>query len=460
METITGDFPPQITETSIFRNKAFLTLWINQILLQVSYNILNFSLIILVFHLTNSNTITATFLLMAMLPAILFGVFAGVVTDRFDKRKILLYTDIGIGVIMLAFIPIQSAPVFILFVAFILNAVFQFFIPAEAATLPTVVRRENLLTANAIFQFTPTAALIIGSSAAGPVVANFGYTPVFLFGATAMLGTFFIRRMLPPLPPSEQMAFDNKKESLLRLVILSKNDIKKGLEFILSDNRIWVAILVLAFIQAAGGTIAILAPAFMEQVLHIQATDASLVLLLPLGIGIGIGALLTTTVSRHTPARLTVIRGLLICGVAAIAMVLTPAVGHSIGNKEFVVTHLRPFFQALTVAGWISFFALVVGFGFAQVIIPAQTSLQQHTKVQFRGRVFAVWSTLIALSVSLPALLVGALADIFGVVWAMALVGVVTVLLGLSGFRAEYITGRLIPSVVTSVKAKLAFGRT
>ncbi len=396
---------------------------------------LNFSLIILVFRLTNSNTVTATFLLMAMIPAIIFGVFAGVVADRFDKRKILLFCDLAIGLVMLLFIPFAGTPPLILTVAFLLNVIFQFFIPAEAAALPTIVPRENLLAANSIFQFTPTAALIVGSTAAGPIVANFGYNPVFIFGASAMVATFFIRRALPALPPEKHMAFNIKTESLVRLIVLSKVQIREGIRFILSDKYVWVPILTLSFIQAAGSTIAVLAPGFMEQILRIEATDSSLILLLPFGIGLGLGAFLTATAASKTPVRIIVIRGMLICGLAIIAMALTPVVGASLAHKEFLARHIRPFSKAFTVSIWISFFATFVGFGAAQVVIPMQTILQKNTLTRFRGRVFAVWSTLIAMSVSVPALAAGAIADILGVIWAMVLVGICVVAAGLLGLR-------------------------
>lgn len=421
----------------ILQNRAFVTLWVNQILLQISYNMLNFSLIILVFRLTGSNTAAATFILMAMIPAIFFGVFAGVIADRFDKRRILLLTDLGIGLVMLLFIPIQHVAVLILGVAFLLNIIFQFFIPTEAATLPAVVPKENLLAANALFQFTPTGALIIGSSSAGPIVAHFGYNPIFIFGAVSMLVSFFIRQVLPPLPPEKEMAFDRENERIIDLLALAKKHTKEGLKFIFSNKRVWTAIFVLSFIQAAASTLAALGPGFMEQILKIEATDSSLILLLPMGIGLLGGAVITVKFGEKTQYRILASRGLLICGAAIAAMALTPVVGKAIAHEEFLVTTLRPFSKAFTVSSWVSVFALIAGFGVAQVIIPAQTVLQSATPNYLRGRIFAVWAILVAFGVSVPALLAGAIADIFGVVLSMIIVGMVMIIVGVVGFRVE-----------------------
>lgn len=438
----------------VFKNRAFITLWLNQILVQIAYNMLNFSLIILVFRLTGSNTIAATFLLMAMIPAILFGVLAGVVADRFDKRSILLVTDLAIGATMFAFIPVQEKAVLILVVAFILNVVFQFFIPTEAATLPSIMPKEGLLVANSIFQFTPTAALIVGSSFAGPVVANFGYNPIFIFGGIAMFATFFLRRALPALPPEKQMAYEGKKEGLVRLLSLTKNHTVVGLKFILQDNKVWAAIAILSFIQAAGSTLAALGPGFMEQVLHIEATDSSLILLLPVGVGLGIGAFLTAHIGNRTSRRFMVARGLIIAGLGLTLMALTPVVGRTLAHEEFLVNHLRPFSKAFTVSGWISFFSFVMGIGAAMVVIPSQTSLQEHTPSHLRGRVFAVWAILTAFGVSIPALLAGAMADIFGVLISIGFIGVTVVTVGLLGLNAENVTTDYIPALIGKIRKK------
>lgn len=439
----------KVSFKKVFKNRPFITLWINQILLQLSYNTLNVSLIILVFHLTNSNIVAASLIAMAMLPIVLFGIFAGVVADRFDKRKILLATDVGIGVVMLLFVPVQNNVVLILAVAFLLNVFFQFFVPTEAATLPSIVPRRDLFAANALFQFTPIAALILGASLAGPIVAHFGYNPVFIFGGLAMFATFFIRRALPSLPPEPHMAY-RKEEGLIGLIVLSKKHTAEGLRFIFSNKHIWISISILSFIQAAFSTVAALAPGFMEQVLKIEATDASIIILMPLGIGVAVSAYLTVRFWQKTPHRILVMRGLLICGAAFILMALMPVIGRNLAHREFLARSIRPFSRAFTVSIWVSVFAFIVGLGATQVVIPAQTQLQQNTLSAFRGRVFAAWAFLTSIGVAAPSLLVGVVADIFGVVQAMVGVGVAVLCAGIVGFYGEWLLAHLLPKKVFS----------
>ncbi|HEY8829738.1 MAG TPA: MFS transporter, partial [Candidatus Limnocylindria bacterium] len=80
-------------ERGIFRNRAFLALWAAQILSQVAANATTFALIVLVGELTKSNTSSSILILLAILPAVVFGVFAGVVVDRTDRKRVLVITN-------------------------------------------------------------------------------------------------------------------------------------------------------------------------------------------------------------------------------------------------------------------------------------------------------------------------------------------------------------------------------
>lgn len=61
----------------ILAHRGFVNLWINQILVQLSYNSMNFALLIWVFRLTESNTAVAALMFAVYLPAVILGLFAG-----------------------------------------------------------------------------------------------------------------------------------------------------------------------------------------------------------------------------------------------------------------------------------------------------------------------------------------------------------------------------------------------
>ena len=79
----------QASFAQVLKNPGFLNLWVNQILVQLSLNALNFTLIIWVFRLTNSTTAVSALLLTVYLPAVIFGLFAGILIDLTDKKTII-----------------------------------------------------------------------------------------------------------------------------------------------------------------------------------------------------------------------------------------------------------------------------------------------------------------------------------------------------------------------------------
>src|SRR5258708_18118483 len=80
-------------ERGVLRNRAFLALWAAQILSQVAANATTFALIVLVGEITKANTSSSILILLAIVPAVLFGVFAGVIVDRTDRRRVLILTN-------------------------------------------------------------------------------------------------------------------------------------------------------------------------------------------------------------------------------------------------------------------------------------------------------------------------------------------------------------------------------
>src|SRR3990170_1933149 len=145
-------------EHGLLRNRPFLALWSAQILSMVAANALTSALIVLVAELTRSNTSSSFLILLAVIPAVAFGIFAGVVVDRSDRRLVLIATNalraVAVVVILIFGEDILTAYV----VNFLVASVTVFFVPAEAATIPGIVRKPDLLSANSLFPFTFTGA--------------------------------------------------------------------------------------------------------------------------------------------------------------------------------------------------------------------------------------------------------------------------------------------------------------
>lgn len=142
-------------------------------------------------------------LLSRFLPPLIVSPLAGVLLDRFDRKKMLIISDLLRAVIVLGFLLVRSADmlwlVYVLtIIQFSLSAVFE---PGRSALLPSVVRREDLVRANILGSITWSVMLAIGGALGGIVATLFGTEVALLIdSATFVLSAIFIMgiRLSPP----------------------------------------------------------------------------------------------------------------------------------------------------------------------------------------------------------------------------------------------------------------------
>src|SRR5207253_8949223 len=149
--------------------------------------------IILVAELTHSNTSSSLLILLAILPAVLFGVAAGMIVDRVDKRLVLVITNTLRAASIIPLLLFGTSLTVVYLVNFLVAAVTIFFVPAEAALLPKIVGHRYLMMANSLFTFTFNGAFLVGFIILAPIVVSlFGYEILwvviaFMFAAASIL---------------------------------------------------------------------------------------------------------------------------------------------------------------------------------------------------------------------------------------------------------------------------------
>ena len=209
----------------VLRNPRFLSLFGSQILTQVGGNAVLFGLTVTVFGLTDSSTAVSVLLLTFLVPAVVFGAVAGVFVDMFDRRQILVWSNFlraGLYLLLLIF-PDQLLVIYA--VTALVATLTTFFGPAEAAMIPVVVKREQLLTANSFFILMLQASFVIGFALLGPAAHRFlgmEALVIIVVAAYALAGALCWRarrlRLLKlgaPIPPG-RFAFQHGK--ILRVV--------------------------------------------------------------------------------------------------------------------------------------------------------------------------------------------------------------------------------------------------
>ena len=140
-----------------------------------------------------------------ILPYVLLSVPAGIVADRFDRRMVLLVTDVARGVLMLGLVAavVLGAPTLVIVAISILAACFStFFGPAIGALIPTLVEERDLGVANSAWATLDNVAFIVGPAVAGILLASGGLEFAFLLNAVSFAIVAVVLWKLP-IPTSD-----------------------------------------------------------------------------------------------------------------------------------------------------------------------------------------------------------------------------------------------------------------
>lgn len=411
-------------------NSPFRFIWINQILLQVAQNMLNFALLIFVFQLTNSNTLVSIFILSISFPAILFGGFAGVVADMVDKRKLIIICDLGMAVAALFLFATHTTYAFILLASLILNSFIQFFIPAEGSAIPMLVERKQLLVANSLFFFTLYGSLIFGYTMAGPLVNLVGNSYFFLVVAFLFILGAFFSTSLPTLPSNGNISYGHGFKKAFKTTV---DEMMDGWTFVMRNRLVLGGLILLSVVQGMIAIVATLVPGFFERELKVAATD-SYIVLAPLGIGLLLGALAVERFGINTSRRLMVLRAVLVCGLVLITIGLLPILGSLFDRSQFIAQRPRPFTAMFSVTSFFAFLSFILGFFVVQIVIPAQTVIQEYSSEEYRGRVFSILGIASSIAIVFASLVVGTLSDLVGILPVLIVVGTLILIIGALGF--------------------------
>jgi MFS family permease len=163
------------------RIRPFAYLVASEFFSQFSMNLFNFALLIIVFSVAKSSTAVSGVVLAFTIPSILFGIFAGVLVDRWNKKNVLFATNVIRALLIIPLIFLHTNLVVIYLVTFSVSIATQFFVPAETPIIPLLVGKPLLLAANALFGMGIYASIFLAYALSGPFLAFFGESNLFIF---------------------------------------------------------------------------------------------------------------------------------------------------------------------------------------------------------------------------------------------------------------------------------------
>lgn len=153
----------------------FWKLWIGQAISALGSSFTGFALPLLVYNLTGSALNLAYATAAHFVPYLLFGLFIGAWSDRTDRKRLMIWTDIGRGA-LIATVPLLATlnmlDVLWLYVVLFVNSIFTIaFDAAKFAAVPSLVDKDDLVTANGRIQASYSTMTILGPLMAGLLVA-------------------------------------------------------------------------------------------------------------------------------------------------------------------------------------------------------------------------------------------------------------------------------------------------
>jgi MFS family permease len=327
----------------IRRNANFRNLWFGQIisLLGDWFNLIASAS--LIGMLTKSGTAVGALFVVRMLAPFLVSPLAGVIADRYNRKTILILTDLTRALTVLGFLFVREPDqVWLLYVLTAIQlGISGFFFPARSAILPDVVTLQELGAANALGSATWSIMLALGSALGGIVAGSWGIYPAFIIDAgTFLLSAFFIAQVMYQPALSESESSRSVRAALVAYV--------DGLRYL----KVNVGILVVALLKAAislgaTGAFQVIQVRLAEQVYVIgEGGSTSLgILYAVVGVGTGLGPIWARkfTGDRDKPMRIAIAIAFV---VAAIGLAITaplPSFG-----VVLIGTFLRGFGGGLT----------------------------------------------------------------------------------------------------------------
>ena len=181
--------------TRVFHNKNLSLLFAGQLISQMGDSMFMIGLMWLVLELTGSKAMMGTVALLNYLPMLVVGLFAGVIVDLYDHKKLMLISDFVRAVIVLV-IPLCYYMgwiniTIILIVAFLLSSFSTVFNPARDSIIPKLIDDGNLVKANSVIQVSNYTAVLLGPAIAAAAIGVFGVVHLFTADSVTFMISFF-----------------------------------------------------------------------------------------------------------------------------------------------------------------------------------------------------------------------------------------------------------------------------
>jgi MFS family permease len=404
------------TFASLRRHRNYRLFFAGQLVSVVGTWMQNIALAWFVIELTRSPVAVGVLAFCRFVPFTLFGLFAGVLADRFDNRRLVIATQVGAMVVSVALAVLAftgAAEVWQAYVlAFLGGTALVFDHPGRQSLTFQMVGRDELPNAVALNAGLFNAARVVGPSIAGVVIATAGVGVCFALNAVsflAVLASLLLMRA-NELFPLQRGA---ERPTLI-------GGIREGLGYVARSRRLRLVLAIGTVVSTVGFNFHVLVPVLAAETLD-AGPEVFGVLSASFGIGALLGALLAAALARASWKALL------------------------LGTGGFSLTLLALAPQDAVVPSALLLFA--TGVCFTLWTANSQSLLQLTAPDHLRGRVLGLWLFAFAGLAPAGGLLAGWLAEVGGTQLAFSVAGTACLLVSLFAVHSVARFRRAVPQV-------------
>jgi len=371
-------------------NKNFRHLWAGQFISQMGDWFNSVALFTLMLNLTGSGEAVGYILILKLLPTFFVGPLAGVAADRYNRKTIMIVTDLARGLAVLGFLFIKTPDqVWLVYALTIAQVVLStFFDPAKSAAIPNIVSRDELIAANGISGASWSVTLALGAALGGVVTDAFGRDTAFIIdSASFFISTLFILMVrLPARSTAETRAARNKSSKLSLLDATGFRDLIEGARYLRQNPRV-MAVLLVKSGWGLGGGVLLLLTVFGKQIFPLGRDGSTSIGLLYAARGVGalIGPMIASLLTGNAPRTMRRVIGIAFFNTAIFYLLFAHAPSLIFAALFAVGAHSGGSIQ------WV----------YSNVL------LQMSVPDRFLGRVFALELAMVTLTMSLSTYLTG-----------------------------------------------------
>jgi MFS family permease len=373
---------PLRTSFSSLRHRNFRLYWLGQLTSLIGTWMQSMAQGWLMHRLTSSPFMLGLLGFCQFMPVMLLSLWAGVIADRMDKRRLLLITQslAMIQAVLMALVTTTGVvqPWMVLVLAVMFGVFNAFDLPARQTFLVEMVGKPDLANAIALNSAAFNAARVIGPAVAGVLVATIGEGGCFWLNAVSYLAVLYSlwRIVVPPFTASAESSH-------------AMQHLREGMNYAWSNAPIRNLLLLLGVIAGFGFQYMFLLPVYTRDLMHAGPGTYGL-LVSSFGVGSLMSAVLMTRRLDRWALRRNLLLGLSSAGVGMAAFAWS---------------------RSVPLSAIMGFFA---GFGLILYVASTNTMLQHTVEDRFRGRVMSLYTLMLIGTAPIGALLLGGIAQRFG----------------------------------------------